>query len=106
MGASLEHLAHSFGNDRAQILADTLNEAIAKFLESNKSPSRKVNEIDNRGSHFYLALYWAEAMARQDKNAKLKEKFAELHKSLQGNEAKINKEMLLAQGDLAFTCIG
>ena len=99
LGASLEHLAHSFGNDRAQILADTLNEAIAKFLESNKSPSRKVNEIDNRGSHFYLALYWAEAMARQDKNAKLKEKFAELHKSLQGNEAKINKEMLLAQGE-------
>ena len=99
LGASLEHLAYLFDNDRAQILADTLNEAIAKFLESNKSPSRKVNEIDNRGSHFYFAMYWAEAMAAQDKDAKLKEKFAQLHKTLEQNEAKINEEMLSAQGE-------
>ena len=98
LGASLEHLARSFDNQQAQILADTLNEAIAKFLESNKSPSRKVNEIDNRGSHFYLAMYWAEAMASQDKDPSLKEKFQVLADTLHSNEDKINDEMLAAQG--------
>ncbi|MBT4494880.1 MAG: NADP-dependent isocitrate dehydrogenase [Gammaproteobacteria bacterium] len=99
LGASLEHLAASFDNQQAQILADTLNDAIAKFLESNKSPSRKVNEIDNRGSHFYLAMYWAEAMAAQDKDPSLKEKFQTMADTLHSNEDKINEEMLAAQGD-------
>ena len=99
LGASLEHLAASFGNKQAQILADTLNDAIAKFLESNKSPSRRVNEIDNRGSHFYLAMYWAEAMAAQDQDPSLKEKFAAFAKTLHDNEDKINEELLAAQGE-------
>jgi isocitrate dehydrogenase len=98
LGASLEHLAHSFNNQQAQILADTLNEAIAKFLESNKSPSRKVNQIDNRGSHFYLAMYWAEALAAQDQDPSLKEKFQVLADTLHANEDKINEELLAAQG--------
>ena len=98
LGASLEHLAASFDNGQAQILADTLNDAIAKFLESNKSPSRVVNEIDNRGSHFYLAMYWAEAMAAQDKDPSLKEKFQKLYDTLSANEDKINEELLAAQG--------
>ncbi|MEM7017799.1 MAG: NADP-dependent isocitrate dehydrogenase, partial [Pseudomonadota bacterium] len=99
LGASLEHLANSFENRQAQILADTLNDAIAKFLESNKSPSRKVNEIDNRGSHFYLAMYWAEAVAAQDADPTLKEKFQTLADTLLANEDKINQELLAAQGD-------
>jgi isocitrate dehydrogenase len=98
LGASLEHLAHSFENKQAQILADTLNDAIAKFLESNKSPSRKVNEIDNRGSHFYLAMYWADAVAAQDADPSLKEKFQTLADTLHANEDKINEELLAAQG--------
>ena len=99
LGASLEHLAASFDNKQAEILADTLNDAIAKFLESNKSPSRRVNEIDNRGSHFYLAMYWAEAMAAQDQDPSLKEKFAAFAKTLHDNEEKINEELLAAQGE-------
>lgn len=98
LGASLEHLANSFENQQAQILADTLNDAIAKFLESNKSPSRKVNEIDNRGSHFYLAMYWAEAVAAQDADPSLKDKFQTLADTLLANEDKINEELLAAQG--------
>ncbi len=98
LGASLEHLANSFENQQAQILADTLNDAIAKFLESNKSPSRKVNEIDNRGSHFYLAMYWAEAVAAQDADPSLKDKFQTLADTLHANEDKINEELLAAQG--------
>lgn len=98
LGASLEHLAHTFDNGQAQILADTLNDAIAKFLESNKSPSRRVNEIDNRGSHFYLAMYWAEAMAAQDQDPSLKQKFARLAETLHANEDLINQELLAAQG--------
>lgn len=99
LGASLEHLAESFDNSQAQILADTLNDAIAKFLETNKSPSRKVNEIDNRGSHFYLAMYWAEAIAAQDQDPSLKERFAALAARLAENEETINAELLEAQGD-------
>jgi isocitrate dehydrogenase len=98
LGASLEHLATSFNNSQAQILADTLNEAIAKFLESNKSPSRKVKQLDNRGSHFYLAMYWAEALAAQDQDDSLKTKFQVLAETLQNNEDKINEELLAAQG--------
>ena len=99
LGASLEHLANSFENRQAQILADTLNDAIAKFLESNKSPSRKVNEIDNRGSHFYLAMYWAEAVAAQDDDPTLKERFKTLADTLNANKDKINQELLAAQGN-------
>ena len=99
LGASLEHLADSFDNRQASILADTLNGAIAKFLKSNKAPSRAVNEIDNRGSHFYLALYWAEAIAAQDQDPTLKEKFAKLAQTLHENEDKINQELLAAQGE-------
>ena len=98
LGASLEHLAARAGNARAQILADTLNQAIAKFLETNKSPSRKVNELDNRGSHFYLALYWAEAMGAQGEDAALGRKFTALAQRLRDQEDTINKELLAAQG--------
>uniref|UniRef100_A0A831U535 Isocitrate dehydrogenase [NADP] n=1 Tax=Geobacter metallireducens TaxID=28232 RepID=A0A831U535_GEOME len=96
--ASLEHLASTFNNDKAQILADTLDQAIAKFLDNNKSPARKVGQIDNRGSHFYLAMYWAEALAAQSKDAELQAKFAPIAKQLQENEAKINEELIGAQG--------
>ncbi|WP_339811669.1 NADP-dependent isocitrate dehydrogenase [uncultured Imperialibacter sp.] len=98
LAASLEHLSIATSNPRAQVLADTLDAATSKFLQENKSPSRDVNEIDNRGSHFYLAMYWAEAMAAQDKDAELKSIFTGVYKSLSENEAKINKELLAAQG--------
>ncbi len=96
--ASLEHLAAAFKNDKAQILADALDQAVAKFLDNNKSPARKVGQIDNRGSHFYLALYWAQALAAQNKDAELQAKFAKVAKQLEENEAKINEELLAAQG--------
>ncbi len=98
LAASLEHLAHTYNNSAAQLLASTLDEAIAKFLESNKSPSRKVNEIDNRGSHFYLAMYWAEAMAAQQEDPDLSERFARMHAQLQDNDAAIGDELIAAQG--------
>tara|TARA_R110002073_G_scaffold5619_9_gene34525 strand:- start:1653 stop:3863 length:2211 start_codon:yes stop_codon:yes gene_type:complete len=98
LGASLEHLGETFENERAEILADTLNTGIAKFLEENKSPSRKVSELDNRGSHFYLALYWAEAAAAQDRDGKLKETFARVAQELASNEDKIVSELNAAQG--------
>ena len=98
LGVSLEHLATVFRNDKAQTLADTLDVANTKFLKENKSPSRKVNELDNRGSHFYLALYWAQALAAQDKDADLKARFAPLADALTSNEAKIVDELNAAQG--------
>jgi isocitrate dehydrogenase len=98
LAASLEHLAATFKNDKAQVLADTLDQAIAKFLDNNKSPARKVGQIDNRGSHFYLAMYWAEALAGQSKDAELKAKFAPIASQLLANEARINEELLAAQG--------
>jgi len=98
LGASLEHISEQTKNPKARILADTLDQAIGKFLDSNKSPARKVGEIDNRGSHFYLALYWAEALAAQDKDAALKARFAPVAKALKDNEAKINAELIGAQG--------
>jgi isocitrate dehydrogenase len=98
LAASLEHLAAMFKNEKAQILADTLDDAIAKFLDNNKSPARKVGQIDNRGSHFYLALYWAEALAAQAKDAELKAKFEKIAAQLGENESKINEELLGAQG--------
>lgn len=98
LGVSLEHLASVFSNEKAQILAETLDVANTKFLEENKSPSRKVNELDNRGSHFYLALFWARALAAQDKDAKLKARFAPLAETLTANEATIVDELNAAQG--------
>jgi isocitrate dehydrogenase len=99
LAASLEHLANTYNNSAAWLLAGTLDLAIAKFLESNKSPSRKVHEIDNRGSHFYLAMYWAEALAGQDEDANLRDRFARLHQRLGEQEAAINEQLLAAQGD-------
>jgi isocitrate dehydrogenase len=96
--ASLEHLAQTQNNQKAQILADALDEANAKFLATDKSPARKVGQIDNRGSHFYLAMYWAEALANQTADSEIAEKFAPVAKALQENEAKINEELIGAQG--------
>ena len=97
--ASLEHLARVFDNKPAALLATTLDEAIAKFLESNKAPSRKVNEIDNRGSHFYLGLYWAQAMGEQDENLELSDRFQKLAADLERDEELITNELLSAQGN-------
>ncbi|ADY51992.1 isocitrate dehydrogenase, NADP-dependent [Pseudopedobacter saltans DSM 12145] len=96
--ASLEHLAQTQNNPKAQVLADALDEANAKFLANDKSPARRVGQIDNRGSHFYLALYWAEAIAAQKVDAELAARFAPLAKALAENEAKINEELIGAQG--------
>src|SRR6476646_2875779 len=98
LAASLEHLATVGNNQEAKVLADTLDQANAKFLESNKSPARKVGEIDNRGSHFYLALYWAQALAAQTADKKTAEKFTKIDKELGDNAAKIDQELLAAQG--------
>ena len=98
LAASLEHLAKVGNNQVAKILADTLDQANAKFLESNKSPARKVGEIDNRGSHFYLALYWAQALAAQTADKKIAERFTKIAKDLSDNVAKIDQELLAAQG--------
>jgi isocitrate dehydrogenase len=98
LGASLEHLARKFDNARARVLAETLDQAISKILENNKSPARKVGEIDNRGSHFYLALYWAQALAAQIRDRDIQARFTSLAKSLADNEAKINAELIAAQG--------
>jgi isocitrate dehydrogenase len=95
---SLEHLAQTQKNAKAQVLAETLDEANAKILDNDRSPARKVGQIDNRGSHFYLALYWAQALAAQTKDKELQAKFAPLAKTLADNEAKINAELLAAQG--------
>jgi len=96
--ASLEHLSQTQNNAKAQVLADALDEANAKFLATDKSPGRKLGTIDNRGSHFYLALYWAEALAAQSKDADLKARFAPLAKTLLENETKINEELIGSQG--------
>ncbi|MEO8339954.1 MAG: NADP-dependent isocitrate dehydrogenase [Nitrospirota bacterium] len=98
LAASLEHLAKVGDNQAAKILADALDQANAKFLESNKSPARKVGEIDNRGSHFYLALYWAQALAQQAQDKSLAVRFVKIAKDLADNEAKITGELLAAQG--------
>jgi isocitrate dehydrogenase len=98
LAASLEHLAERYDNRHARVLAKTLDQANGRFLDSNKSPARKVGEIDNRGSHFYLALYWAQALAAQDDDADLKAKFAGVAKTLEENTAKIDAELIGAQG--------
>ncbi len=98
IAASLEHIAQAFSNDKAKVLAETLDQAIGKFLDNDKSPARKVGQIDNRGSHFYLALYWAQALAQQTSDQELQARFASLAKQLGDNEAKINEELIAAQG--------
>ena len=95
---SLEHLANTFNNKEAEVLAKTLDIANGKFLDENKSPARAVGQIDNRGSHFYLALYWAEALAAQNDNAELKAKFSDVYAKMSSNEAQINSELIGAQG--------
>ena len=96
--ASFEHLAQTQNNKKAQILADALDEANAKFLATDRSPARKVGQIDNRGSHFYLAMYWAESLADQAADTEISAKFAPVAKALQENESKINEELIGAQG--------
>src|SRR5262245_6057556 len=98
LAASLEHLAKVANNQAAKNLADALDQANAKFLESNKSPARKVGEIDNRGSHFYLALYWAQALAQQTQDKNLAARFTKIAKDMADNESKISSELLAAQG--------
>lgn len=96
--ASLEHLAQTQNNKKAQILADALDAANAKFLENDRSPARKVGQIDNRGSHFYLAMYWAEALAAQTSDAEISARFAPVARAMQESEAKINVELIASQG--------
>jgi isocitrate dehydrogenase len=96
--ASFEFLAQTQDHKKAQILADALDAANAKFLETDKSPARKVGEIDNRGSHFYLAMYWAEALAAQTADAEIAARFGPVAKAMQENESKINEELIAAQG--------
>lgn len=98
LAVSLEHLGTTSGNSKALILAETLEDATDKFLESKRSPSRKVGEIDNRGSHFYLAMYWAEGIANQNKNQELKSSFSKISADLKQNEEKIISELNQIQG--------
>ena len=103
LGASLEHLGHTNNNAKALVLAETLDTAIGQILDHNRSPARKVGEIDNRGSHFYLAQYWAQALAAQSKDTELQARFKPLAEALTKNEAKINAELIGAQGKPADT---
>ncbi|MFV8340348.1 NADP-dependent isocitrate dehydrogenase [Flavobacterium sp. LB3P21] len=98
LGASLEHLGQTLNNSKAIVLAETLDVATEKFLATDKSPARKLGGIDNRGSHFYLAMYWAEALAAQDKEPALKAIFTPIAAEFAANEAKINVELIAAQG--------
>ncbi|GAB5401510.1 MAG: NADP-dependent isocitrate dehydrogenase [Aureisphaera sp.] len=98
LAVSLDHLGEKFNNDKARVIGEALDDATEKLLENKKGPSRKVNEIDNRGSHFYLAMYWAEALAQQNKDATLKERFSTAATQLQENESKIMDELNAAQG--------
>jgi isocitrate dehydrogenase len=98
LAASLEHLSQTVDNPKAQVLADTLDQAIGQFLDSNKSPSRRVGELDNRGSHFYLAMYWAQALAAQTGDEQLQAHFIPLAHALAANEQVIVAELATAQG--------
>ena len=95
---SLEMIAEKSSNAKAKVLAESLDAAIGKYLENGKLPSRKAGEIDNRGSSFYLALYWAEALAKQDKNKEMKERFSKIYKELKANEEKIASDLISVQG--------
>ncbi len=96
---SLEQVAESTGNEKAAVLAETLDQAITRYLENGKLPSRKVDEIDNRGSSFYLSLYWAQTLAAQSKDAELQARFTQVAKMLEENEPRISEELLAAQGN-------
>ena len=96
--ASFEHVANTLKNDKARILSETLDQAIGQHLEHRKAPSRVVNELDTRGSHYYLALYWAQALAAQTQDPELQERFGPVAQQLADNEAKINEELIAAQG--------
>jgi isocitrate dehydrogenase len=98
LAASLEHIGSTFQNERAALMAETLDQAIGKFLDNNKSPARKVGQIDNRGSHFYLAMYWAQELAAQTDDTGLQSHFASLAKTLADNEKKIIEELNAVQG--------
>ncbi|RYC52931.1 NADP-dependent isocitrate dehydrogenase [Flagellimonas olearia] len=98
LGVSLEHYGEKNNNEKAKVLADALDKATEKFLDNDKSPSRKVNELDTRGSHFYLALYWAEQLANQNEDAELKSVFGKVYEAMSSNEAKIAQELIDAQG--------
>lgn len=98
LGVSFEHLGNTFGNEKAKVLASTVDNAVGQYLEQGKSPSRKVNELDNRGSHFYFGMYWARALADQDMDQELKAKFAKVADDLESNEATIIEELNSSQG--------
>jgi isocitrate dehydrogenase len=98
LAESLDHMARATSNAKAKVFAEALHKANTKFLDSDKSPSRKVGELDTRGSHFYLALYWAEALAAQTQDAELQARFTKVAKQLKDNEAKIVAELNAAQG--------
>lgn len=98
LGVSLEHLGQTLNNEKALVLSETLDQATEKFLANDKSPARKIGQLDNRGSHFYIALYWAQALAAQDKNTELKTYFTPIATELTANEAKIDSELIEAQG--------
>ncbi len=98
LGVSFEHLGNTFGNEKAKVLASTVDNAVGQYLEQGKSPSRKVNELDNRGSHFYFGMYWARALADQDMDQELKAKFAKVADDLESNEATIIEELNRSQG--------
>ena len=101
LGVSLEHFSEKDGNEEAAILSSTLDEATSKFLDNDKSPTRRLGGIDNRGSHFYLALYWAQELASQKSNEELREIFKPLAEKLGSNETKIVEELISVQGKTA-----
>ncbi|WP_373058663.1 NADP-dependent isocitrate dehydrogenase [Zunongwangia sp. H14] len=98
LSVSLEHAGQKYDNPKAIILSEALDEATDKFLDNRKSPSRKVNELDNRGSHFYLALYWAQALAKQEKDAEMKDYFSAIAKAMEAKEEQILQELIEVQG--------
>ena len=98
LGVSLEHLGQSLNNEKAMVLSETLDQATEQFLANDKSPARKIGQLDNRGSHFYIALYWSQALANQAKDAELKTTFTPIATELTANEIKINEELIGAQG--------
>merc|ERR1711974_254222 len=99
LGVSLEHFATTESNEKAGVLAETLDTATERFLDENRSPSRKVGELDNRGSHFYLALYWAQELAKQEKNSELKAYFGKIAEEMTSQEGQIIEELNNAQGN-------
>ncbi len=98
LAVSLQHFSETNNNSKALVLSETLDDATDKFLDTKKSPSRKVNELDNRGSHFYLAMYWAQALANQTKDTELQTAFSDIAKELEANETQITKELIAVQG--------